>query len=195
MPAAVTFKLSRVVEYLDQLNAFWGTTLSALVEASGSDQAWPVALRPSAEVAQEIIQGGMEESAYKKRDWWMGAINAGSLILPIVGPILVGNSAGWLIAHLQDRRQHRQLMKRLADYSELVSLYVARNHLLVVAAMMDRFLAAQPLGTNAALYARSVMPGQSAILLGPQKARPWYARVFARRWEMRLAPLPAPQEN
>lgn len=193
VPSAVTLKLGHVVDYIDQLSAFWGTVLSALVEISQSDKAWSVALRPSREIAQEIVRSGMDEATYEKPNWWQEALGAGSLTMPIVGPILAGSSAGWLIAHLQDRRQHRELMKRLADYSELVSLYVAKNQLLVVATMVTRFLEAQSLGTNTALYARSVFPGKSMVLLGPKTARRWYAKLFTRAWERRLVGLAAPE--
>jgi hypothetical protein len=191
MSAVVSRKLAQIVDYLEQLNAFWAVTLSALVDASGSDDAWRVVQRPSREIAREIVSNGMDDASYDKSGWWFGAIAGNSLLLPIVGPILRRTSAGWLITHLQDRRQHRQLMTRLTDHTELVSLYVAKNQLLVISAMLTRFLAEQRLGAQATLYATRVCQGRSEVLLGPPRARRWYARPFARRWEMRLRPLAA----
>jgi len=192
VPASVTLRITNVVEYMQQFSSFWVTVLSALVAVSRSDEAWRVGLRPSREIAHQIVQNGMEDAAYKEPNWWLGAVGGDSLVMPLVGPVLKNSSAGWLIGHMQDRREHRQLMQRLADYSELVSLYVAKNQLLVVAAMVNRFLATQRLGANATLYVKSVSDGESALLLGPQTPRRWYARPFTRRWEMRLGPLPAP---
>lgn len=192
VPESVTLRLNNVVEYMQQFSSFWVTVLSALVAVSRSDDAWRVGLRPSREIADQIVHNGMEDDAYKQPNWWMGAVGGDSLVMPLVGPVLKNNSAGWLIGHMQDRREHRQLMQRLADYSELVSLYVAKNQLLVVSAMVTRFLATQRLGANATLYVKSVSDGESALLLGPQSPRRWYAKPFTRRWKMRLGPLPAP---
>jgi hypothetical protein len=195
VPMTVTLKLRCVVEYIERLAAFWSGTLSALVDASKSDDAWRVPLRPAGEIAQELVQNGMEDAAYRKAGWWLGVLGADSLILPIVGPILKAKSAGWLIAHLQDRRQHRQLMKRLAEHPELVSLHVAKNQLLVVATMLARFFAAQPAGTNTMLYATAVSADESAVFLGPETPRRWYARAVTRRRHMRLAPRSAPSDD
>ena len=184
-------KLEQIVDYLEQLNSFWAATLSALVDASKSDDAWRVVQRPPREIAREIVSKGMDDASYDKSGWWFGAIAENSLLLPLVGPILRRTSAGWLITHLQDRRQHRLLLKRLADHTELVSLYVAKNQLLVISATLTRFLTEQPLGARATLYATKVSQGRSEVLLGPARPRPWYARVFSRRWEMRLRPLAA----
>ncbi|HXC51742.1 MAG TPA: hypothetical protein VN634_12700 [Candidatus Limnocylindrales bacterium] len=189
--AAVSRKLAQIVDYLEQLNTFWAATLSALVDASKSDDAWRVVQRPPREIAREIVAKGMDDASYDKSGWWFGAIAENSLLLPVVGPILRRASAGWLITHLQDRRQHRQLMKRLTDHTELVSLYVAKNQLLVISTMLTRFLTEQRLGSQASLYATRVCDGQSEVLLGPTRAPRWYARPFARRWEMRLRPLAA----
>jgi hypothetical protein len=192
---AVSRKLAQIVDYLEHLNAFWAATLSALVDASKSDDAWRVVQRPPRVIAREIVSKGMDDASYDKSGWWFGAIAENSLLLPLVGPILRRTSAGWLITHLQDRRQHRQLMKRLTDHTELVSLYVAKNQLLVISTMLTRFLAEQRLGTPATLYATRVCDGQSEVLLGPRRARRWYARPFSRRWEMRLRPLAASVEG
>jgi hypothetical protein len=192
---AVTQKLRRIVDYFEQVNVLWSATLCALVDASESDDAWRVVHRPSREIATELIQHGMEDAAYRKTGWWLGALAADSLILPLVGPILRSSSAGWLITHLQDRRQHRQLMKRLGDYSDLVALHVAKNQLLVVATTVTRFLASQPLGAQAVLYARGTADGESAVLIGPRTARRWYARPFRKRWDRRLTALAAPIDS
>lgn len=192
IPASVTWKIANVVEYMQEFNTFWCTVLSALVAVSRSDEAWSIGLRPAREIAQQMVQGGMEDAAYKQPNWWLGAVGEESLVMPLVGPVLRNNSAGWLIGHMQDRREHRHLMQRLADYSELVSLYVAKNQLLVVAEMVTQFLETQRLGANATLYVKSISDGESEVLLGPQSPRRWYARPFTRRWEMRLGALPAP---
>lgn len=192
---AVSRKIAQIVDYLEQLNSFWAVTLSALVDASGSDDAWRVVQRPPRDVAREIVCKGMDDASYDKSGWWFAAIAGDSLLLPIVGPILRKTSAGWLITHLQDRRQHRQLMKRLTDHTELVSLYVAKNQLLVISTMLTRFLAEQRLGSSATLYATGVGEGESEVLLGPRRARRWYARPFSRRWQSRLRALSASVEG
>lgn len=192
VPARITTRVADVVEYMQQFSAFWVAALSALVAASRSDEAWRVGLRPSREVAQQIVCNGMEDATYRQPNWWLGAVGGGALVMPLIGPVLKNNSAGWLIGHLQDRREHRQLMQRLADYAELVSLYVAKNQLLVVAETVTRFLSTQRLGADATLYVRAGAAGESALLLGPPKPRRWYVRPFTRRWEVRLGPLPPP---
>lgn len=192
VPARLTHRVANVVEYMQQFSSFWVGVLSALVAVSRSDDGWRVGLRPSREIAQQIVCNGMEDAAYKEPNWWMGAVGGDALVMPLIGPVLKNNSAGWLIGHMQDRREHRQLMQRLADYSELVSLYVAKNQLLLVAETVTRFLASQRLGSDAMLYVRAGADGTSALLLGPPKPRRWYARPFTRRWEIRLGPLPPP---
>lgn len=192
---AVSRKLGRIVDYLEQVNALWSATLSALIDASKSDPAWRVVQRPPREIAREIVRNGLDDASYDKSGWWFGAIAENSLLLPVVGPILRKSSAGWLITHLQDRRQHRQLMKRLTDHADLVSLHVAKNQLLVLATMVTGFLEAQRLGSRATLYAAGAGEGSSAVLLGPRTVPRWYARPFSRRWEMRLRPLAAPSAD
>jgi hypothetical protein len=190
VPEVLLVKAGRVADYIDDVTGVCGQIVSRLVDVSESRTEWKPEIRPSRQVVEESLR----ENGDSELIWPTVALGAAALLIPGVGAQVAGGLFGLAIKQHFDRGSRSKIRSRLAQYRSLLRLNVAASQLLGTTTLARRFLERQGLPEGTRLYAVSRESMEVQLVLGPERSRPWYARLFTSSRAPVLRPLAAPTD-
>ena len=178
VPQALLLKVARIADFFDRFNETWTAIHARAIEQSGSNAEWRLPAQSSKQAADVFIASAREAGSGGLGNFFVGALGAVVMLVPVVGPTVGGGMMGGAVGSEIDRRALAKRAKRLAEFPQLLRLRIAASQAVTTSTTVELFLSKQGLPSHTHLYAVDAGNNETQLLLGPARGRPWFLRPF-----------------